>query len=335
MRDFPFETCPTTAELMAVMGEYILHRRQAENRTGRVWGHLAKCSDCQVAMTRLQAVDRHEPCSDKPPIDVMDRLNGFSSLLDAQRTHWRHVQSVGRVIPRIGDVWAGVPVPTLGGSTWNPVVAPLVVVLQTYVRAATGATVVDVAPVTDDVRIAADWSLVVPAAASGTFAPLVIHIDAQFTARLDALDRWVGRLHDAAGADLVASLRAYGHRDAPPHDLECGRLGHVALRTRPEWRALDAELERVMEAMAVSSEEADCLPVTVTSAYLERTKDAAPVRSNEPWRGEIGCLGASNMFEPRASDEREGRVLCGAGAGERPTTGYDEPTTGPTAPCKP
>lgn len=318
MSEFPYDSCPIVSELLAYARDASAGS-DSRAPSSAVAAHLSECEDCRGAVGRLRAADL-EPTFFRTSVghhqfgttaqqtetpteqarqfrlshgipDV--RLNELDQLLASQRAQLRCMQA--RLVesfphaPVVGDIWASHAPWGSGKSD----VSALVLVLRTFVDDWTAEPLVDVAPVSDDERLAADWSLVLDTHHSGTGNPIVVHVDIQCTARHGALRRWVGRLPSAGGDDLTSVLHAFERGDPPPADaLRVGRLGQVAVRTCREWREFSDHLLDVCATVGIVPDDDaidDALPneegrrATHTTrapshAHAERTAAIRPTR---------------------------------------------------------
>jgi hypothetical protein len=294
MRDFPFEFCPSTSELLAYI-RGVASADDARSLFPRVSAHLAECTDCREAVEQLRAADietasqnaamvadatqatesggrledRANRSSTHPSAapgpkrasrhlarearsDARAILDALDDLLESQRRHLARMRASASREPLVGDVW------TSHGSwgTAKSGISALFVVLRTFFEEWTAEPLIDLAPVTDDEWLAADWTLVLDVEHSGTGTPLALHLDLQCTTRRNVLRHWIGRLPDAAGVDLMTVLHAFERGEAPPADaLRVGRLGQAAVRTRPEWTDFSRQLLSVCAVIRIPHEE--------------------------------------------------------------------------------
>jgi hypothetical protein len=151
--------------------------------------------------------------------------------------------------PEVGQIWT-TKHSWSSNSASNPVIAMLVVVLRVFTRPFTSSWVVDVAPVTEDLTLAAEWSLAFPAGMGGVRTPLVAHLDFQVTTTLDSLGRCLGRLSSRATKALLQALEAYDEGTSALVSVESAYFGHEAVRNRPEWVLLQHELQLMVQRFA-------------------------------------------------------------------------------------
>jgi hypothetical protein len=111
--------------------------------------------------------------------------------------------------------------------------------------------VTDVAPVTDDPWLAADWSVIFDSEQSGIGTTVVAHLDTQVTTTASHLHRYVGSLAEDAFADLATALRAYDCGEPPPTDLNVGRIGQAATRRLAAWCSLARDLDHLISHLVV------------------------------------------------------------------------------------
>ncbi|CAN5152880.1 hypothetical protein BH09GEM1_BH09GEM1_22680 [soil metagenome] len=130
----------------------------------------------------------------------------------------------------------------------------MLIVLRTFTEIWSIKPLFDVAPVSEDERLASEWSLIFGPSQSGLGFPVVAHIDAQCTTTSSMLVRFVGALSDAACLDLSAMLRAYALSDDSVIELKIGRRGDVRIRFHPEWDEFARELVTLCQAFAAPSE---------------------------------------------------------------------------------
>ena len=173
------------------------------------------------------------------------------SLLDAQRVALHSVSSVGLRQPKVGDVWLSA---ALWSGGMDEAMTAMLVVLRTFTEAWSARPLFDVAPVSEDERLASEWSLIFGASQSGFGFPIVTHIDAQCTTSSSMLVRFVGALSDVARFDLEAVLRAYALNDDYGVELKVGRRGSVSIRCHPEWEEFAHELVELCQAFSASLE---------------------------------------------------------------------------------
>jgi hypothetical protein len=181
----------------------------------------------------------------------------------------------------------------------------MVVVLSNAYRHTADTTLVNVAPVTDDERLAADWSIVFDALDSGIGTPAVIHVDHEQSATTDSLRYCLGRLPQRAGTDLLSIAHAWHSGNQSQIELSVGRLGEVEMRTQPQWQILDALLAKEMEVLcapARRSSDAAAFPTTGTTGLaLEKQQRRPTVPATQRIPAAPGLwLGARRVAEPAA-----------------------------------
>lgn len=307
MLTFPYERCPAAADLVA----FITNKVLPDDLTSAIENHISTCDACRRSITQLGEFSRppsqessSEAESERRSWQIDDLLSDYlKSLVIEQRGRVRRMIDNPRPEPSIGQVWTLSPLPVR--STSHEVRSSdvfeveqflLVVVLRTAISYVTNAPVVNLAPITEDRRLAAEWSLVFDELQSGIGTPVVIHVDHERTAPIESLGRCVGRLPERAGNDLLAVIRTWSDSGAVMPQLEVGCLGEVAIRTHPSWRALDSWLARIMDNACMRpddesvdpSSDAALLAPTGTSGPTEQTPrlDAAPKERLIPSVGE-------------------------------------------------
>lgn len=246
MRDFPFNDCPTASDLSAFLsGEQNGGALPSDIATA-IAKHLETCLDCARVRRRLESLNISEnqgPTSRHGPTDA------GRDLLEAQRLEMAAMLTQVHGKPEVGQVWT-TSHSWSSRSASNPVIAMLVVVLRIFTRPFTNTWVVDVAPVTEDLALAAEWSLVFPPGSSGGRAPLVAHLDYQVTTTIDALERCLGKLSSRATKSLLQALEAYDAGNSTLVSIEGAYFGHETVRNRPEWHSLQHELQLMVTAFA-------------------------------------------------------------------------------------
>lgn len=236
------EGCPTAADLFAYM-------QSSDAVSSAVRRHIDSCLACSIS---LQELKKAGPRAKRPEISA-----DLNRTVDQQREHMRAMIGGSDRIPRVGEVWATRRHSRLASSPSQPLVAVLVLILRSFVREYTGTLVADVAPVTDDPRAAADWSIIFDNDQSGIGTTVVAHLDAQVTTSLDYLSRYVGSLASFAFADLKTALRAFDCAEAPPSDLKVARMGQAAARRLAAWLSISEEFEDLAKHIAVVIVRAD------------------------------------------------------------------------------
>lgn len=260
MRDFPFSECPTASDLRA-----FLERDGGSSSStvdAKIREHLETCQDCSRARADAE-----------PFVDSKGRVSRTLSAatrdaLDSQRSAMAAMLTRANSQPEVGQIWTTKRTWSSSDSPSNPLLAMLVVVLRAFSRSFTSGLVIDVAPVTEDLNLAADWSLIFMPEASGINAPVVAHLDFQVTTSIDILGRCIGKLSSRATDSLQQALEAY---DAGIYGItpgECGTFGHEAVRNRPEWRLLQIEFEQLVEDFA------DHLPQETDAEFAHNLEEA-------------------------------------------------------------
>jgi hypothetical protein len=107
----------------------------------------------------------------------------------------------------------------------------------------------------NDHRLAAEWSIAFSAPVSGLEVPLVAHVDYQFTASPDRLGRCLGALSEAAWTDVLTVSRAWGQGELSSSELTVGRLGQPGIRDWPAWTAWEHACNKLLNAMLPSDPE--------------------------------------------------------------------------------
>jgi hypothetical protein len=170
-------------------------------------------------------------------------------LLDAQRNALQSAFGSDRPTPQVGDVW-------LSGVKWTfgseDGLDAMLVVLRSFSEVWSSQLLFDVAPVTEDERLASEWSLILEPADSGLGLPLVLHVDIQSTTTSSMLMRRYGTLSDLARIDLDNLLRAYAMGDASSIELKASRQGRLSIRYHPEWDEFLKQLIALSKAFSTS-----------------------------------------------------------------------------------
>jgi hypothetical protein len=180
----------------------------------------------------------------------------LETILQAQRSAIESAFGVDAFVPAIGDVW-------LANATYQidkeQTLNAMLVILRSFTETWSAHPFFDVAPISDDQRLASEWSLIFDAATSGLGIPLVVHIDVQTTTTSSMLGRRVGRLSDLARRDLEAIMRAYALGEISV-ELSVGRTGTINIRFHPEWDAFARQLVRLSQELAapLREEQAPC-----------------------------------------------------------------------------
>lgn len=191
------------------------------------------------------------------------------ALLDAQRTALLLASTPSIRQPKVGDVWLS---SALWSGSMEHAMTAMLIVLRTFTVAWSIRPLFDVAPVSDDERLASEWSLLFGASYSGIGFPIIAHIDAQCTTSSSMLVRFVGALSDVARSDLSTVLRAYALNDDSGVELTIGRRGSVSIRFHPEWE----EFARDVVALChVFSSAAERERARGGAATVERQEEAA------------------------------------------------------------
>ena len=224
----------------------------------RIETHLPVASDSQTTVIGKGK-------SGPPRVSTTDLE--FEPLLMAQRSAVASSREEHQAEPRVGDVWTSHAQWSMGAEQG---LAAMLVVVRAFNEAWSSQPLFDVAPISEDERLASEWSLILSASDSGLGLPLVVHIDVQSTTTSSMLDRRLGSLAEPARDDLLVLLRAYALSDASAIELRVAQSGTVSIRLHPEWdefsRQLVAlshafsamlEVERAKHASVDSSENAD------------------------------------------------------------------------------
>ena len=186
-----------------------------------------------------------QPSLDSRPTWLED--SDVTALLGAQRNAVKTAFGSNPTEPKVGEVW-------LSDARWLGVggtaTSAMLVVLRAFVEAWSARPLFDVAPVSDDERLASEWSLILDASRSGLGIPLVIHIDVQSTTTSSMLVHHVGALSELARLDLDSLMHAYAIGNGSVIELHVGRLGRVSIRFHPEWDEFSRELFAVSQAFA-------------------------------------------------------------------------------------
>lgn len=126
----------------------------------------------------------------------------------------------------------------------------MLIVLRTFTETWCVRPLFDVAPISENERLASEWSLIFGPSRSGLGFPIVAHIDAQCTTTSSMLVRFVGTLSDVACLDLDAILRAYALNDDCVIELKIARRGDSRIRFHPEWVEFARELVILCQAFS-------------------------------------------------------------------------------------
>jgi mRNA-degrading endonuclease toxin of MazEF toxin-antitoxin module len=181
-----------------------------------------------------------------PPIDWRPSAE-LEALLSSQRTALREACAEVSGVPQVGDVWLSEVQWSFGREAG---LAAMLVVLRAFTEVWSSRTLFDVAPASEDERLATEWSLILDAHVSGISSPLVLHIDVQSTATASMLSRRLGALSDSALADLHALVRAYAMGDTGSIDLRVGQRGRLSIRFHPEWEEFARQLLFLSQSFA-------------------------------------------------------------------------------------
>lgn len=175
----------------------------------------------------------------------------LEALLKAQRSTLSSAFEEKQIIPQVGDVWVSHARWAFGPEDG---LDAMLVVLRAFNEVWSSQPLLDVAPVSEDERLASEWSLILGASESGLGLPLVLHIDIQSTTTASMLSRRLGRLEEHARNDLLNMLRAYALSDVSAIELEVGRSGTISIRFHPEWDEFAKQLVALSRAFALTLE---------------------------------------------------------------------------------
>lgn len=169
------------------------------------------------------------------------------ALLELQRESLARSLWDNQPEPSVGDVW-------VTRASWHTGIAKglaaMIVVLRAFTEAWSARTLYDVAPLSDDERLASEWSLLLGADSSGLGFPIVAHIDAQCTTTSSMLTRRLGALAEAALADLHLLLHAYATGDASTLKLAVGYTGRRSIRHHLEWEEFASALLAIAQELS-------------------------------------------------------------------------------------
>ncbi|MFL5614809.1 MAG: hypothetical protein ACJ796_14195 [Gemmatimonadaceae bacterium] len=179
----------------------------------------------------------------------------LEALLRAQRDALSSSSAKSHAPPQVGDIWISHTQWSFGAEEG---LAAMLVVLRAFNEAWSSQPLFDVAPISEDERLATEWSLILSASDSGLGVPLVLHIDVQSTTTSSMLARRLGSLAEHARDDLLNVLRAYALSDASAIELRVGRSGTVSIRFHPEWDEFAKQLVSLSQAFAAPLEEERC-----------------------------------------------------------------------------
>ncbi len=221
------------------------------------------------------------------------------ALLELQRQSLARSLSDNQPEPSVGDVWVTRTVWPTGIAKG---LAAMIVVLRAFTEAWSARTLYDVAPLSDDERLASEWSLLLGADVSGLGFPVVAHIDAQCSTTSSMLTRRLGALAEAALADLHLLLQAYASGDSAVLELAVGHTGRRSVRHHLEWEEFASALLAVSQALAAPLlESIDGTPndaaITQSEPSLILVREAEPPPYPKRWEFQ---------FEPLRLVERGG-----------------------------
>jgi len=240
MRDNLPEGCPTAVDLRA----YSQMKSGGATVSDALRRHIENCLHCTLVLRELP---KEGDSLGTPPV-MNEALN---RLVDRQREYLGTMMNWRDRIPKAGEIWATRFHSNVSKSPSQPLIAFLVLVLRSFVREYTGTVVTDVAPVTDDPWLAADWSVIFDSEQSGIGTTVVAHLDTQVTTTANHLHRYVGSLAEHAFTDLATVLRAYDCAEPPPSDLNVGRMGQAATRRLAAWCSLARDLDHLISDLVV------------------------------------------------------------------------------------
>src|SRR5260221_884689 len=311
MRRFPHSHCPPADELVA----YESGKADPEF-SANIEAHVQTCPDCARSLASLRTED--SSASDAlqdylargflsyVSLRAPERSESVRKHLSEQRNRVAHALADPRPRPEVGQIWA-VELESRPGTRQARALdehveddslasrdmasfALLVLVLDQFVSASDGGQMVNLTPVTEDERLAAEWSLIFRSADSGIGGSAVIHVDMERSGHASCLNRCIGRLPTRSGEELLRVERAWSRSEAPPSDLVVGRLGHAEIRTRPEWQLLGARLSSYMDAVCRGD---------FSENTLEDSKiDDGPTNFATSPTGEIGEPQAATQTNP-------------------------------------
>jgi hypothetical protein len=208
----------------------------------------------------------------------------IDSLLEAQRSALDSAFGGDKFAPSVGDVW-------LSNATWqvdtDEDLTAMLVILRSFNETWSAKPLFDVAPVSDDQRLASEWSLILDAPVSGVGIPLIVHVDVQTTTTSSMLNRRVGRLAELACRDLQMIMRAYALGEIAVVELCIGRTGSINIRFHPEWDAFARQLVRVAQEFSapvarerMAIEDANVEPIDVDEHSALAVACSDPVEDN-------------------------------------------------------
>jgi hypothetical protein len=286
MRDFPFEACPTAIDLFAYAHERT--RQDDPPRHDLIEVHVQDCRECQRALQAFR--DDPGQVSEAHPSSVRD-IGSMQGQIDAQREALARALASERDKPSPGDVW--VTRYPMSGVSGPETLSWLCLVMDHYWREYTREWVLDVVPVTEDPRLAADWSYIVPEDQCDYGAPLVAHVDFFCTAPRNGIVRRVGQLTEHCFAEVMSARSALLSGD-PVDEFRCGRLGAESTRTTDAWIILEEALYSLTQQAAVAfGDEGE----NRTEEGAERSAVHDPTRSTGPATEE--SVGSSTQYSFR------------------------------------
>lgn len=211
------------------------------------------------------------------------------ALLELQRESLARSLSENQPEPSVGDVW-------VTRTTWptgiSKGLAAMIVVLRAFTEAWSARTLYDVAPLSDDERLASEWSLLLGAEVSGLGIPIVAHVDAQCTTAVSMLSRRLGALAELALADLNLLVHAYASGDSAPLKLAVGCTGRSSIRHHLEWEDFASALLTISQALAAPLlDSSDGTPhdeaIAAGEPSLALVREPAPPRFVDRWAFEL------------------------------------------------
>jgi len=233
MYRYPFVGCPTVDEIGAFRAE---PSALPDTRRRAVDAHLDQCESCRVA------ADAYSPDVDlpiPPPPDDAD---------------WLGPERQSSCDPQPGEIWAtDVPYRAPGIPSSVPDDHRLslwVLVLDALEEYSSGCVAYSVAPVTEEVEFASDWSWILNESAVDRYGAWIVHLDFQEPASSSRLTQRLGSLSGIAKTELFVSLAAFDRGDAPPAALATGDFGSLAFRVSSAWIAFEQSLVEALTELS-------------------------------------------------------------------------------------
>lgn len=239
MTDASFEPCPDPADLGAFADGTLRDSDQlAFERTRR---HVEQCPRCSRG---ADALARWVPRARASPRGISADL--AHAVAEQQRALRDALESV-EAHPVPGELWLSSLRHTVCSEDRHAM-PWLLLVVDRYWREYAREWSLDVVPVTEGSRAAADWTYVVPESHCGWGKTVAVHIDFKVPAAREVLTRRVARLSEGCRHEVLSVVNAYATGAEKP-ELRCGSLGFEWGRISDEWLALEPDLYALVEAL--------------------------------------------------------------------------------------